>query len=908
MTYLGWPRLHFYGKFQTDVSTVNNDPSHFNTAAYDPSWHLPGAGASNGWWNPQGSGAWKLWDCSVTSVCYADGTYCDDPNTDPVVGAPFASAADRVSAKLVDLDPEQQMVSQIWGLHIAVGDAGAGNGFSGDFEPAAFSDIWIRYPAGQPDSFFSANYHSVLESVTWPETLTSRFLDSLGRPDTLSIKFTVDGFDDDDTSSEFTLGRVSGAIGPYVAGEPKHFVPGRRLRLRKGAPLSMAMAIIDSGTLFVDLGNSIPTTGPGKGVADAGQLLVAFLPDGKPPDVVGAVDYRRPNWYRDAGIQAFPLTSAQLAAAGSTRLGVVRKSGTGYETLLEEDAVGSWVQADDYVFRLDPGVAQQTTLYALSFGKPAPGQTINLVSDDSAMQGQVQQGAVPGPPVGTPPGMVKFPASVKTGTDGTAAIKLVGADPGCPRDYIDGQVYGIRYDWPGIDMKPYQSEISPTNVLSVLLWSGYSTNGAPTWIDHVEPIFRQYAELYPVMSRILDLTNYESCLEKQLSLQIVFDLPVTDPNYMPVVRDLSTAKRTAIQQWLKNPLYMRIESVDDLRRALQSAIELEHSTIPVYLTSLFSLKDGYNERVANIIQGVVVEEMLHMALACNLLNAIGGSPAIDDPTFVPSYPGGLPGGLRPGLTVSLKKASIAHIRDVFMAIEEPAETVEPIESHRLTIGWFYDEIKRGFEILDPKGGLFVDSSPQLTGWRGPGEIVVVHDLETACQAIDEIVEQGEGASPIDPDDADQELAHFYKFEEIVRGRELVVTEGGYEFTGAPIEFDPDGVWPMADNPSLASLADGSYVYNLAERFNVMYWEMLAVLHDAFNTDPDTKLTGAIEMMFSLEVAAKGLMQTPLSPGSTETAGPSFERPASLAAAPPPTSDSAVRRKPLTHKGQPARRA
>ena len=34
-----------------------------------------------------------------------------------------------------------------------------------------------------------------------------------------------------------------------------------------------------------------------------------------------------------------------------------------------------------------------------------------------------------------------------------------------------------------------------------------------------------------------------------------------------------------------------------------------------------------------------------MAIDCNILNAIGGTPKIDDPCFVPRYPGHLPGGV-----------------------------------------------------------------------------------------------------------------------------------------------------------------------------------------------------------------------------------------------------------------------
>jgi hypothetical protein len=39
---------------------------------------------------------------------------------------------------------------------------------------------------------------------------------------------------------------------------------------------------------------------------------------------------------------------------------------------------------------------------------------------------------------------------------------------------------------------------------------------------------------------------------------------------------------------------------------------------------------------------VVIEEMLHMTIAANVLNAVGGHPAIDRPDFVPNYPEDLP--------------------------------------------------------------------------------------------------------------------------------------------------------------------------------------------------------------------------------------------------------------------------
>ena len=136
------------------------------------------------------------------------------------------------------------------------------------------------------------------------------------------------------------------------------------------------------------------------------------------------------------------------------------------------------------------------------------------------------------------------------------------------------------------------------------------------------------------MRPIVDLGNYGSVVSGLNILKNVFNAPVTDPNYMPVTRDLSEAKRTMIRTWLNNPVYKIYESAEDLMQALQLAIELEHSTIPPYLCALYSIKPGTNVEVAGLIRSVVVEEMLHMALVANIFIAIGGSPNIGHAKFV----------------------------------------------------------------------------------------------------------------------------------------------------------------------------------------------------------------------------------------------------------------------------------
>ena len=83
---------------------------------------------------------------------------------------------------------------------------------------------------------------------------------------------------------------------------------------------------------------------------------------------------------------------------------------------------------------------------------------------------------------------------------------------------------------------------------------------------------------------------------------------------------------------------MAIATVEDLRQHLQWAIELEHSTLPPYLTALYSIKDGTNQEAVEVIHSVFIEEMLHLTLAANILNAVGGAPNLDYPGIMPSYP------------------------------------------------------------------------------------------------------------------------------------------------------------------------------------------------------------------------------------------------------------------------------
>ncbi|NEO02042.1 MAG: hypothetical protein F6K50_43715, partial [Moorea sp. SIO3I7] len=90
-----------------------------------------------------------------------------------------------------------------------------------------------------------------------------------------------------------------------------------------------------------------------------------------------------------------------------------------------------------------------------------------------------------------------------------------------------------------------------------------------------------------------------------------------------------------------------IKTVEKLHEYLKYAMQVEHSTIPPYLTALYSLKPGSNLEAFHMIRAVVVEEMLHLTLAANVFNAVGGdmTGVLTNLDFIPTYPTKLPGGI-----------------------------------------------------------------------------------------------------------------------------------------------------------------------------------------------------------------------------------------------------------------------
>ncbi|MGO4291258.1 ferritin-like domain-containing protein [Chitinophaga sp. RAB17] len=352
--------------------------------------------------------------------------------------------------------------------------------------------------------------------------------------------------------------------------------------------------------------------------------------------------------------------------------------------------------------------------------------------------------------------------------------------------------------------------------------------------------------------------------------------------------------------------------LEELKAQLQIALELEHSTIPPYLCALYSIKPGTNLMPVEIIKSVVLEEMLHMIMVANLINAVGGKPEIGakekgkDRQFVPNYPTCLPGNVDPSLTVSLDSFSKKTIQ-TFWRIEHPSSDHQlPTEFSAPeygSIGEFYEALLKNMIALESaakaKGGSIFhkDHGRQVKAehyYGAGGKLFSVENLEDAIKVIEEIVGQGEGtlgsifSTPYREGDPKylifgpnvEEYAHYFRFKEVFYERFYAVDDSAHRDspnkglpTGERFDVDWDAVCKMKPNPRLADYKDMPQVYEKAKAFSYTYSALLNNINEACNGKPEV-LGQGIPLMFQLKYQAVELMNIPI--GNGLMAGPTFE--------------------------------
>ncbi|MFJ9817432.1 ferritin-like protein [Streptomyces sp. NPDC101151] len=351
-----------------------------------------------------------------------------------------------------------------------------------------------------------------------------------------------------------------------------------------------------------------------------------------------------------------------------------------------------------------------------------------------------------------------------------------------------------------------------------------------------------------------------------------------------------------------------ITGLKDLKAALQLAVGLELSTIPVYLTALYSIKDGHNTETAQTIRSVVMEEMLHMTLAANVLNALGQTPSVEPVRFmgkhlhpIPSYP--LTNPLVSGIgTLQLRPLSPDAI-DSFVAIEHPLHGAARAAEIPLgtcvyrTIGEFYEAVRTA--LTDPavcKDSDFrhLNQVPDTQYYGGAGHVVEVKDRKSAQQAIQTIIDEGEGLPPEKLEEAAKSVtdkdklrngwqmySHYARFRELQNGRRFRTDQkAGDEPMGAMVLVDYSAVHPALHVPRNGDTEGGTESAALIE-FDLAYTRLVDDLYLAFSgrkKDVAYRIAGrqveelkpalplAVHGMYALKNMAVALMRT-LSPAS-----------------------------------------
>lgn len=298
-----------------------------------------------------------------------------------------------------------------------------------------------------------------------------------------------------------------------------------------------------------------------------------------------------------------------------------------------------------------------------------------------------------------------------------------------------------------------------------------------------------------------------------------------------------------------------VRDLDWIKQALQTAIELECSTLPIYLSAMFSLK-VQNNIVYNQLRWVAMEEMAHMGTAANILACLGGTPRIRDIAL--KFPAqGLSGGVEPDLLVGLARLSRPQLRN-FMRIETPDILLRKLNRGTAypTIADFYREIRHA--VIDNADAVRAavkagGTSNQVYDDIGFAQIAYsdgVDPLDAILSGIEEILDQGEGASTgslVTTSDFERETSHYARFAEVFYG-------ASYEEPDEPTELTPETEplffrghaigWPVVIN-TLAVPSDGyakiltldpnaAAVTKDLAAFDAAYAQTLAALDLAWN--------------------------------------------------------------------------
>jgi len=350
------------------------------------------------------------------------------------------------------------------------------------------------------------------------------------------------------------------------------------------------------------------------------------------------------------------------------------------------------------------------------------------------------------------------------------------------------------------------------------------------------------------------------------------------------------------------------ERMANLHQLLRAAMMVELTTIPAYLHAAFSIEDVGAEHINHApreaIRSVLVEEMLHLALVANILNATGGRPLLDHPDWVPPYPCSLFPQVLSDCTLNdaetgdnfpihVSSELVVHLRpfsrdqvSLFEDIEVQHTSPDAVRGGEIdSIGRFYGGLDAELCQLVAQYGSQAVFSGDPARQVGPehyygagGRLTKIgcqrgDPLREARGAIALITDEGEGLEHghavfdgvARPGEPGQEVAHVFKFREILASRRYRPGDRWDEApSGDPIAVDWNAVWPITHDPEAPAPGDNTTA--AMQDFDRRYSDLLRTVNRGFLGEPELLMTAVVKM-FELKYKGLALMRTPRGDGS-----------------------------------------
>lgn len=616
MSFLHTPRLVFSGDFLSDVSTVNNDPAHYNNKTFKKSFQEFGEGAKNGWWNPEGGAVFDFQNCSIKQLISKDGTVSDSGE---LIGELIKGADGRATGKMVDLDPQQQGCSQLWAVRLRILTQANELLLEGFIEATGFRDLQYRQTGGigingQP---LGGTWTSVLKNISWGQKASEyaffNELKSTTQGGKLSVNLNGFGYYYNHAKDgRFSLGKILGAIGPWFEGEPDTFVAHRRLygtksQSAQGPTYFSTTNFLVNHTarrLSLDFGASFPIANSLGKITLNNKLILgvshhsltnnisenSITIDSSDFSFIGNLNYTSgDNWLLNTGgfLDFNNLSDEILELLKNRQLILLNESAANTYSLIARESIdGYLLRADNFVQRIDSDQTHKIRFFATQWGNYIPEASVTITMQPATAVTPVG----PNNPISEIPGN-NYPTdglffdSEFSMVKGYGEMSLKGNKIFNPRGYIDGQIYFLDYalqiEGKIISADPAEGPMSNDSI-SIHLRDYFEVPNTPTWKD-ISGIMTQFSNLYPIMSKYLvDLSDPESLKSKAEILKFAFSRSIEDPIYMPVTRDLSESKRITILKWLSNPIIT--ETADEITNLKpQSLKETKPSESPAKL-------------------------------------------------------------------------------------------------------------------------------------------------------------------------------------------------------------------------------------------------------------------------------------------------------------------------------------